>query len=230
MIKHFTYLFLLLLVSTANAQVRKYNKTGTASFYANKFKGRKTANGETYHHSKKTAAHRTLPFGSRVRVTNLENKRSVVVRINDRGPFVANRIIDLSKSAAKELDFIESGLAKVRVELISSTATTPHDEYTEEQNQNQTESSIYYKINAKLDNPYGSGIQIGCYVEQVNVLQMVADVRNQMNDNVYVQVAKVNGQKMYRVIVGNYTNELHLQRLKRSLKDYFPDCFVYSYK
>ena len=237
MVKHITFILLLLLVSAANAQVKKYNKTGTASFYANKFKGRKTANGETYSHSKKTAAHRTLPFGSKVRVTNLENNRSVVVRINDRGPFVANRIIDLSKSAAKELDFIEAGLAKVRVELISSSGSSTsysndsnNHKYTEITDEVQSKpKGVYFKVIAKTAQPKGKGIQIGCYIEQVNVLQMVEQIRNRVNDNIYVEVAKVNDQKIYRVIVGSYTNELPLKRLKRRLKDEFPDCFVFSY-
>ena len=121
-----TLLMLVLCFSTsAFAQNRNYNKTGVASFYADKFEGRTTANGEIYYHAKKTAAHRTLPFGSVVKVTNLESHKIVVVRINDRGPFVDDRIIDLSKSAAQDLNFVSKGLAKVRVELIASTDDLP---------------------------------------------------------------------------------------------------------
>lgn len=94
-------------------------KTGVASFYADKFDGRKTANGEIFDQDKLTAAHRTYPFGTVVRVTNLSNDQSVVVRINDRGPFVKNRLIDLSKSAAKSIDMIASGTADVRLEVLS---------------------------------------------------------------------------------------------------------------
>lgn len=94
-------------------------KTGVASFYADKFDGRKTANGEIFDQDKLTAAHRTYPFGTVVRVINLSNNQSVVVRINDRGPFVKNRLIDLSKSAAKSIGMIASGTANVRTEVIS---------------------------------------------------------------------------------------------------------------
>lgn len=94
-------------------------ETGMASYYADKFHGRKTANGEVYDQNKMTAAHRTLPFGTRVRVTNLENTRSVELRINDRGPFVEGRIIDVSFRAAQELDFVRAGLVRVRVEVLS---------------------------------------------------------------------------------------------------------------
>ncbi len=92
-------------------------ETGMASYYADKFQGRKTASGEVYDQNKMTAAHRTLPFGTRVRVTNLENDKSVTLRINDRGPFVEGRIIDVSYRAAQELDFVRAGLVRVRVEV-----------------------------------------------------------------------------------------------------------------
>ncbi len=92
--------------------------TGIASFYADKFHGRKTANGEIFDQNKMTAAHRTYPFGTVVQVTSLANGKSVEVRINDRGPFVKGRIIDLSRSAAKEIGMIGAGTAKVEIRVI----------------------------------------------------------------------------------------------------------------
>jgi len=93
--------------------------TGRASWYGGKFHGRKTASGERFDKNRLTAAHRTLPFGTRVRVTNLENSRSVVVRINDRGPFGRRkRIIDLSEAAARRLRMISAGVVRVRVEVL----------------------------------------------------------------------------------------------------------------
>ncbi len=93
---------------------------GKAVFYGDKWHGRKTASGERFNQRKMTAAHRSLPFGTRVRVTNLANGKSVVVRITDRGPFGRDRsrIIDLSKAAARELDFIHDGWARVTVEVL----------------------------------------------------------------------------------------------------------------
>lgn len=91
---------------------------GTASYYGQRFAGRLTANGERFDPNKLTAAHRTLPFGSRVLVTNLANGRHVTVRINDRGPFVDSRIIDLSRRAAEHLGMIKSGTAKVRIQVL----------------------------------------------------------------------------------------------------------------
>jgi rare lipoprotein A len=93
---------------------------GKASFYANQFHGRKTANGETFNMDKLTAAHPSLPFGTWVRVTNLRNGKDVIVRINDRGPFVKGRIIDLSIGAAKEIGLIKTGTARVKLEALSS--------------------------------------------------------------------------------------------------------------
>jgi len=91
---------------------------GIASFYGDGFNGKTTANGETFDMYKFTAAHRTLPLGTKVKVKNLENNRSIVLRINDRGPYVDGRIIDVSYAAAKQLGFVESGTARVRIEVL----------------------------------------------------------------------------------------------------------------
>lgn len=90
---------------------------GVASFYHDRLQGRTTASGEPYDRNAMTAAHRSLPFGTEVVVRNLENGRSVRLRINDRGPFVEGRIIDVSRRAANELGFVEKGLAEVSVEV-----------------------------------------------------------------------------------------------------------------
>jgi rare lipoprotein A len=91
---------------------------GIASYYADDFNGKKTANGETYDMYKMTAAHRSLPFNTKVKVTNLDNKRSIIVRINDRGPFKLERIIDLSMAAATQLGMKGMGTANVKLEVI----------------------------------------------------------------------------------------------------------------
>ena len=102
---------IMLLVSCS----QKIVESGKASFYADKFDGRQTSNGEIFKQRKKTAAHRTLPFGTKVTVTNLANGRTVKVRVNDRGPFVKGRMIDLSKRAAKKLDMVNAGVANVEI-------------------------------------------------------------------------------------------------------------------
>ena len=95
-----------------------YTESGKASFYADKFQNRKTASGELYKHNLKTAAHKNVPFGSSVKVTNRNNGKSVIVKINDRGPFEAGRIIDLSKSAFSSIGNPSSGLISVKIEVI----------------------------------------------------------------------------------------------------------------
>ncbi|MFI8979008.1 septal ring lytic transglycosylase RlpA family protein [Ectopseudomonas khazarica] len=94
------------------------SETGKASYYGQAHHGKRTASGERFDQHALTAAHRTLPFGTRVRVTNLNNERSVVVRINDRGPFVRGRIIDLSRAAAERLDMLRAGVVPVRLQAL----------------------------------------------------------------------------------------------------------------
>jgi rare lipoprotein A len=95
-----------------------FTESGQASYYSDKHQNRKTASGARYAHNQKTAAHKNLPFGSNVKVTNSNNGKSVIVKINDRGPFVKGRIIDLSKSAFSSIDNISSGLLKVNIEVV----------------------------------------------------------------------------------------------------------------
>ncbi len=95
-----------------------FQQTGNASWYGPGFHGKKTANGERYNMYAMTAAHKTLPLGTKVQVTNLSNGKKIIVRINDRGPFHGGRIIDLSKTAAKKLDIIKSGFAKVHIKTV----------------------------------------------------------------------------------------------------------------
>jgi rare lipoprotein A len=103
----------------------QYVEEGVASWYGVPFHGRRTSNGEIYDMHLFTAAHRTLPFNAVVRVTNLANGKQTEVRINDRGPFVANRVIDLSQSAAQAIDMIGPGTARVRLEIVSGSSEQP---------------------------------------------------------------------------------------------------------
>ena len=107
-----------LLEETAAVQIAQRAGWGKASWYGPKFHGRRTANGEIFNSNALTAAHRHLPFGTKVRVTNVRNGRSVIVRINDRGPFIKGRIIDVSAGAARKLNMIGSGIATVQLEIL----------------------------------------------------------------------------------------------------------------
>ena len=96
-----------------------FTQTGYASYYADKFEGKATASGEIFSQKKLTAAHKTLSFGTKLKVTNLQNGKTVLVTVNDRGPFVEDRIIDLSKAAAEQLGMLGNGVIKVRIETIN---------------------------------------------------------------------------------------------------------------
>ena len=110
-------------------EVQSYDKTGLASWYGPGFHGKKTANGETFNQRRVTAAHNTLPLPSLVKVTNLSNNKSIIVRVNDRGPFAKNkrdRIIDLSEKAAELLGMKDAGVARVNVKLLPGATAKLH--------------------------------------------------------------------------------------------------------
>ncbi|MBX0334407.1 septal ring lytic transglycosylase RlpA family protein [Pontibacter sp. HSC-14F20] len=115
-------IFLFIGVSQPTfAQSNDKTQIGSASWYGSKYHGRKTSSGERYNKNDMTAAHKTLPFGTMVKVTNPANDESVVLRINDRGPFVGNRIIDVSEAAARKLGIHTAGVAKVKVEVLDKS-------------------------------------------------------------------------------------------------------------
>lgn len=111
-------LLMLLFLPMGLLAQTSFKQTGKASYYASKFEGRKTASGEIFSNKKLTAAHLSLPFGTRVKVTNRANGKAVVVKINDRGPYIKGRIIDLSQKAARKLHIYNQGVADVTIEVV----------------------------------------------------------------------------------------------------------------
>ncbi len=222
--KRFVILLIVLFVGIINcslyAQELNYVKIGYASFYADKFNGRTTANGEKYYHKKMTAAHRSLPFGSIVKVTNLENNKFVVVRINDRGPFVDNRIIDLSKSAAQKLDFVEKGITKVKIEKIASL---------DDINNIDINNFKYYKINVNEYHPKAYGVQIGSFGENKNLMSFIDKFNNKYSEEVIVKSRKQRNTVIYNIIIGEYENKNQAEIVKQKFQKQFPDCFVIAY-
>ena len=108
--------FVLVFAFSLTSCSQKVTQTGKASYYDSKFNGRRTASGAKFRNSKLTAAHRSIPFGTKVKVTNLKNGKTVKVRINDRGPFVSGRILDLSRRAARRIDMVDDGVGTVKLE------------------------------------------------------------------------------------------------------------------
>ena len=166
-----------------------FRQQGTASWYGKKFHEKKTANGEVYNMYAMTAAHKTLPFGTMVEVRNLENNKTAIVRINDRGPFVRERIIDLSNAAAKKIDMIKNGTAPVEVIAIGTD-----DDMLEGVN---TDSSA---------NNYFTGdftVQAGSFADKTNAEQYKLKLEGIAGD-VHISPFEKNGITFYRVRVGRF--------------------------
>jgi len=186
-----------------------YDEVGKASWYGQDFHGKKTANGQIYNMYGVSAAHKTLPLGTQVRVTNLENNRSVILVINDRGPFVHGRIIDLSYGAAKELDTIERGVAKVRITAIGSlshtrTASAP------------TTAIKYYHV------------RVGAFSDLANAerthRRLIANGFKDAN----ITTEDRNGRPLHIVQAGSFTSRDKAEQVQESLKDDFPTCYIIS--
>jgi len=160
-----------------NKSDEKLIETGIASWYGPKFHGKITANGDIFNQYELTAAHRTLPFGSIIKVVNKSNRLSVIVKINDRGPFVKKRIIDLSRKAAESIDMIYSGFTEVDL-ILMNDSKLPHDLKT-----------THYTV------------QVGSFNRRTDALKYSSRIKNSR-----VVEATIDGQKYYRVYVGSFKN------------------------
>jgi rare lipoprotein A len=160
---------------TAPSQV--YRETGIASWYGKEFHGRKTASGEVFDMHGLSAAHRTLPLGTVVRVTNLENYKSVTVTISDRGPLVKNWVLDLSYGAARELGFVEQGTARVKIETLKAVSAPAR--YT---------------------------VQAATYTEEENA-RMLKERLSKKFEHVFIVPLETNRVRFYQVRIGSYSSE-----------------------
>ena len=170
----------------------EFEQTGTASWYGKKFHGHKTSNMEIFDMYKLTAAHRTLPLPSYVEVTNLDNNKKVVVRVNDRGPFKSKRIIDLSWAAAKALDYDTKGLANVRIKLLQS----PEVQFANKPEKQPTRPE---------DKEY-KYLQVGAFSDKTKALDIASDLSKLVLLPVYVSDTLAQNP-LYRVRIGPLTEE-----------------------
>ncbi|MFN3403552.1 MAG: septal ring lytic transglycosylase RlpA family protein [Cytophagaceae bacterium] len=210
-----TLTLLLLIYSGLLFSQQNFTQIGTASFYANKFHGRKTASGEKYSKNAFTAAHNTLPFNSYVKVTNLSNQKSVIVRINDRGPFVKSRIIDLSYVAAKEIGIISSGTGKVKIELTSDSIAEPAE--TPEVKLKDIKPGHVYNNEGKSINLSGVYLQVGSYSSIENTQTAINELLSSGYDNISIEAIKLKNKNTYRLLLGNYL-ESEVQNIQKKLK------------
>ena len=185
---------------TPMASASNYEEEGIASWYGTKFHGKRTANGEVYDLYGMTAAHKTLPLPSYVRVTNRGNGRSVVLRVNDRGPFYGNRVIDLSYAAAKKLGFADVGVANVKVEGIDVEAFA-----VRQQEEAIRQQRLYLQM-AALKNYHNA--------------QML---RRQISETIASEIKVVKGDEtpepLYRVRIGPVQTLKHLESLLEQLEN-----------
>lgn len=194
------------------AEADNFRQRGIASWYGKDFHGKKTSNGERYNMYAMTAAHKTLPLGTRVRVRNLGNGKTVEVRINDRGPFIRGRIIDLSYTAAKKLAVVGPGTAKVEVVALGGTPPSPGDPPRPKQPVN-----------------YYSGLftfQVGAFQDQANAQRLVAKL-DQKYKHAHIAPYNDGTRTLYRVRVGRITNlNLAVRYEQILMDDGYPNVFT----
>lgn len=234
-------LFLFFFSITSWAQVQ----TGKASFYADKFEGRRTASGVKYYHSKATAAHRHLPFGTKVRVTNLANNKTTVVEINDRGPFVSGRIIDLSRSAAQKLGYIPIGVTDVVIEVVGGDGDTIEDISLPEETASTTDDPVsaspssntnvepneFYELSInKIEEPDWFGVQVGSFQELANLIRLADNLKISYQEDVTVQVKTIQNVKVYSLILGEFKNRNQAERFKDKVSIKYPGSFIIDFK
>jgi rare lipoprotein A len=179
-----------------------YLERGVASWYGPTFHGGRTANGDKYDMYAMTAAHKTLPLPCHVRVTNLANGRSIVVRVNDRGPFVANRIIDLSYAAATKLDIVRQGTALVEVQAVSPQAAAAP--------QPATPAHV-----PALNQLY---VQAGAFSDQANADRLLARLRATGIGAAFVRRDDIDGRALFRVRVGPVPSVAEYDRVVEELR------------
>ena len=183
---------------------RGWSEVGIASWYGHPYHGRKTSNRETYDMNKMTAAHTRLPFGTWVNVENLQNGRSTQVRINDRGPFTARYIIDLSRAAASEIQMIGAGTVRVRLTVISGPKT----------NRRSSKRSTRSVTSRPASPRGGYEIQIGVFKSQANA-KTLAWAANQKGHSAEIKPFRRGGPRLYRVVVAGGTREAANKRLRK---------------
>jgi rare lipoprotein A len=187
-----------------------YNEVGVASWYGEKFHGHKTSNGETFDMYRVSAAHKSLPIPSFMRVTNLDNNRSIVVRVNDRGPFHGDRIVDLSYAAAMKLDYAERGTARVLLESIVASGYQQDGPVASRQVSNS--------VTLSLNNQSENYLQVGAFSELSAARELSNRLRSMTDRPVFIRSVESQGKGvLYRVRVGPVNDPNEIQQITQSV-------------
>lgn len=192
-----------------------YKDAGVASWYGQKFHGRRTSSGEVYDMYQFTAAHKTLPLPSYARVTNLDNGQSVIVKINDRGPFKKNRIIDLSYAAAKKLGYMDQGTARVEMEVLAS----PRSGRVNAAQLAQTGELELPPMDEQKDNAQ-LFVQVGAFADPLRADTLATRLRDHFGQPISISAVDVNGQKLQRVRIGPLRDARTAENILRQLNQY----------
>lgn len=190
-----------------------YDKVGIASWYGWDFHGKKTACGEIYDMYAMTAAHKTLPLGTVVKVTNLENNRQATLRVNDRGPFVDGRIIDLSYAGAKALGTVDKGIAKVRIVVLSDGA-----------DRSSTSSSSTNTRSRALAKKFT--VRVGAFANHDNAQRLLRELRSAGIGGAGMLKTTRKGQVLYIVTAGSYATRNEAERTLTRVKTKYPGSFI----
>lgn len=217
---------ILIWVQPTFAQ-KVYSEKGIASYYADKFEGRKTANGEIFKNSELTAAHKTLAFGTLVKVTNLSNNKSVVVRINDRGPYAHGRIIDLSKAAAIEIDMLKNGLSEVMVQEVNSNVTVA--KMKPEKTVRKAGTYVMSIWGTKRKAPI-YGIQLASFKTEEAAFEYGREAHQKGVELPLIKVHKEKDITYFRVMAGDFNNSREAEIYKSNLKELGYKGFVKTYE
>jgi rare lipoprotein A len=215
----FIALSVLLLFTKEIYAQQVFMQKGTASFYADHFQGRQTANGDRYNKNELTAAHKTLSFGSKVKVTNLENQKSVIVTINDRGPFIKGRIIDLSRKAAEALDIVRAGTGKVEIEVIEGSEVVEENlEQLPESDEKLTvkfNNPGLYLVNGEAATLQGYAVQVAAFNQVPNAIRFVYTLEKLGITDIRLEVSE---DKVIRILAGGCKNRHSAEKLLTKLK------------
>jgi rare lipoprotein A len=207
-----------------------YTETGKASYYADHFHGRLTASGEPYNKNDLTAAHRELAFGTRVKVINLKNGKSVIVRINDRGPSVPHRIIDLSRAAAEKIDMVKDGEVLVKIEVIGLPSSEEKEKHPIKKikKENRKYDTTVYGINGEKVDSIHYSIQVGSFSNYDRAFRYASTYSVRP---VYIWEKREKGTVQYKVLVGSFPS---YEKAKKALlewkKQYQLEGFVIKIK
>jgi len=186
--------------------VSYYDENGIASWYGPKFNKKLTANGEIFNQDKVSAAHKTLPLPSIVKVTNLSTNKHLFIRVNDRGPFVNDRIIDLSKQAAIELNIFLKGTEKVNVKLLDSGPHLLDSKYLNQNYLKEYANNLEKKNNKdKADIEDVNFVQLGVFTIKNNALNLIEDIKNKYNNSdLSIFLSETDNNKIYKVLIGPF--------------------------